>query len=170
MHVFLDAPQDFANVCLVARTLETLGTKRCYVHDPNHLIRKRYGKSRTRRIQRVSAGAFFRIDFERIGDPTRFLSTFPGRKVAAVARQAATPLTSFEFRPGDLVLFGSEGRGISPELLGCCEEHLTIPQQGVTDSMNLAVSVGIVLYEHLRQSKEYEPLPRRHVATPLSDN
>ncbi len=58
MNVFLDAPQDFGNLCLIARTLETLGVWRCYVYDPNRLIRNRYGKSRTRRIQKISAGAF----------------------------------------------------------------------------------------------------------------
>lgn len=177
MKVFLDTPQDFANVCLVARTLEALGVDRCYVHDPNHLIRDRYGKSRSRRIRRVSAGAFFRIDFERIKDPVPFLSALPGRKVATVPRQTATLLTRFEFRPDDTILFGSEGRGISPELLEICEAHVTIPQEGVTESMNLAVCAGIVLFENLRQTTEIaptnkasEPLPRGYVATHLAGN
>ncbi len=152
MNVFLDAPQDFANVCLVARTLEALGIKRCYVHDPNRLIRDRYGKSRTRHIRKVSAGAFFRIEFERIENPRYFLSELPDRKVATVPCQTAIPLTHFTFRPDDTILFGSEGNGISPELLDLCGTHLTIPQQGVTKSINLAVSVGIVLFEHLRQA------------------
>lgn len=111
MNVFLDAPKDFSNVCLISRTLEALGVNRCYVHDPNRLIRERYGKSRTRRIQKVSAGSFFRVKFERIEDPTLFLSTLPGRKVATVPGRRAAPLTRFEFRPDDTVLFGSERRG-----------------------------------------------------------
>ncbi|MGB3683665.1 MAG: TrmH family RNA methyltransferase [Rubrobacteraceae bacterium] len=154
MNVFLDAPQDFANVCLVARTLETLGVDHCYVHDPNRLIRDRYGKSRTSRIQKVSAGAFFQINFERVEDPIRFLSELPGRKVATVPCQRATPLTHFEFLPDDTILFGSEGRGISEELLSVCDTRLTIPQSGITDSINLAVAVGIVLFENSRQATE----------------
>ncbi len=177
MKVFLDTPQDFANVCLVARTLEVLGVEHCYVHDSNQLIRDRYGKSRSRRIRKVSAGAFFRIDFERIKEPVRFLSTLPDRKVATVPRQTATPLTRFEFRPDDTILFGSEGVGIHSELLALCEAHVTIPQQGVTGSMNLAVCAGIVLFENLRQTTEaaatnkaYEPSSRRYVATYPADN
>ena len=154
MDVFLDAPQDFANICLVARTLETLGVGRCCVNDPNRLIRNRYGKSRARSIQRISAGAFFRVEFERVENPVRFLSDLPGRKVATVPRQQATPLTRFRFLPDDTILFGSEGRGISPELLAVCGAHVTIPQTGATDSINLAVSVGIVLFENLRQASE----------------
>ena len=48
-------------------------------------------------------------------------------------------------------MFGSEGIGISPEVLALCDEHVTIPQQGVTQSLNLGVAVGIVLFETLRQ-------------------
>ncbi len=43
MPVFLDAPQDFEYVCVIARTLEALGIRRCHVYDPNRFIRARYG-------------------------------------------------------------------------------------------------------------------------------
>ena len=130
MDVLLDSPQDFGNLCLLSRTLEVLGVRRCYVHDPNRLIRPRYGKSRTRQIKTLSAG----------------------RKVATVPDQRATPLPSFKFCPDDTIVFGAEGRGIRPEVLALCDEQVTIPQRGVTDSLNLAVSVGIVLFEFSRQA------------------
>lgn len=151
MPVFLDAPQDFEHVCVLSRTFEALGIPRCYVHDPNGLIRPRYGKSRTRRLKKVSAGAFFRIAFERVEDPGPFLSALPGRKVATVPDPRATPLTAFRFRPDDVLLFGSEGHGISPEVLARCDERVTIPQRGVTQSLNLGVAVGIFLFEANRQ-------------------
>ena len=47
--------------------------------------------------------------------------------------------------PAAVVVFGSEGRGIDPKLLALCGERVTIPQQGVTQSLNLAVAVGIVV-------------------------
>ncbi|MDQ3318113.1 MAG: hypothetical protein M3522_12385 [Actinomycetota bacterium] len=84
MQVFLDAPQDFEHVCVISRTLEALGVRRCHVHDTNRLIRPRYGKSRTRRLKKVSAGAFFRVGFERVEDPATFLSSLQGRKIGAV--------------------------------------------------------------------------------------
>lgn len=169
MNVFLDAPQDFASVCLISRTLEALGVERCYVHDPNRLIRDHYGKSRTRRIQKISAGAFFRVEFERVEDPAHFLSMLPGRKVATVPDQQATPLTNFVFRPDDTILFGSEADGIHPDLLALCKASLTIPQRGSTASMNLAVSVGIVLFEYSRQAPE-NSFSLGYVATPLADD
>lgn len=151
MYVFLDAPHDFEHVCVIARTLETLGVERCCVYDSNRLIRPRYGKSRTRRLKKVSAGAFFRVAFERVEEPRAFLTSFSGRKVATVPNQQATSLTNFRFRSDDIILFGSEGQGINPELLALCEEHVTIPQRGVTQSLNLGVAVGIILFESLHQ-------------------
>lgn len=151
MPVFLDAPQDFEHVCVIARTLEALGIRRCHVYDPNRLIRARYGKSRTRRLNKVSAGAFFRVAFERVEEPGKFLRSQPGRKVATVPDPNATSLAGFSFLPDDVVVFGSEGSGISPEVLTLCDEYVTIPQQGVTQSLNLGVAVGIVLFETLRQ-------------------
>ena len=157
MNVFLDAPHDFEHVCVISRTLETLGVGSCYVYDPHHLIRTRYGKSRTRRIKTVSSGAFFRVAFERIEEPEAFLRAFPGRIVATVPDEKAQPLTRFSFRPDDLLVFGSEGHGIQPELLALCDEWVTIPQQGETRSLNLSVATGIVLFESLRQTASRLP-------------
>jgi len=36
-------------------------------------------------------------------------------------------------------------------VLSLCDERVTIPQQGATQSLNLGVAVGIVLFETLRQ-------------------
>ena len=109
MDVFLDSPQDFGNLCLLSRTLEVLGVRRCYIHDPNRLIRPRYGKSRTRQIKTISAGAFFRVAFKRVEEPETFLASLANRKVATVPDQRARPLPGFAFRAGDVIVFGSEG-------------------------------------------------------------
>lgn len=151
MNVFLDAPQLFENLCGIARTLEVLGLPHCYVHDPNGLVRPRYGKSRTRQAKSASAGALQLVHFERVEDPGAFLRALGGRLVATVADEGATPLTAFAFQPGDTLLFGSESAGLPPERLALAHERLTIPSRGVTQSLNLSVAVGIVVFEALRQ-------------------
>jgi hypothetical protein len=67
-NVLLHAPQDFRNLCVLARTLEVFGHRECYVFDPRRLVRERYGKSRTREMRVVSAGAFSKIHWQRIED------------------------------------------------------------------------------------------------------
>jgi tRNA (guanosine-2'-O-)-methyltransferase len=49
------------------------------------------------------------------------------------------------------VVFGSESEGISLEALRFADYKIKIPMFGMVQSLNLSVSVGIILYEALRQ-------------------
>lgn len=152
--VFLHAPRDFHNLCLLARTLEAFGHKECFVYDPHHLIRERFGKVRTRELRVVSAGAYEKIRWQRVEDPERLLVAHPGRVVATVAEPSATRLDEHRFAPADLVLFGAERTGLPPGIVALSQAAVTIPTLGVTRSLNLAVAVGVVLFERQRQLRQ----------------
>jgi tRNA (cytidine/uridine-2'-O-)-methyltransferase len=56
------------------------------------------------------------------------------------------------FEDGDFLVFGRETKGLPEPLLASnADRCLTIPMPGSTRSLNLATSVGIVLYEAVRQ-------------------
>lgn len=61
--------------------------------------------------------------------------------------------TDAEFRAGDVLLFGSESKGLPPGMRASASDHLIgIPMPGESvRSLNLATAVGVVLYEALRQ-------------------
>lgn len=149
--VFLYAPEDFHNLCLLARTLEALGHRDCAVFDPHHIVRERYGKVRTRELRAVSAGAFEKMRWARVDEPLAFLADQPGRVVATVADRAAVPLGAYAFAPDDLLVFGSESRGLPPDVLARADDQVTIPLAGETKSLNLAIATAIVLFEAARQ-------------------
>jgi tRNA G18 (ribose-2'-O)-methylase SpoU len=152
MEVFVHAPEQFENLCVLARTLEVFGFNQCYVFDPHRIVRERYGKSYSQRLRTVSAGAFSKIRWQRIeAEPLLFLRSYAGRRVATVPRSSATSLHQFRFKSTDLLLIGSEGRGLEQAVLDECQEQITIPQSGVTESLNVAVASGIVLAEWKRQ-------------------
>jgi tRNA G18 (ribose-2'-O)-methylase SpoU len=152
MEVYLHAPEQFENLCVLARTLEVFGWDHCHVFDPHRIVRDRYGKSYARKLRTVSAGAFSKIRWLRIeSDPCAFLRSHAGRRVATVPRKSATSLHHFRFQPSDLLVIGSEGRGLDAALLAECQAQITIPQAGVTESLNVAVASGIVLAEFKRQ-------------------
>ena len=131
MQVFLYAPEQFENLCVLARTLEVFGFQSCHVYDPHRIVRERYGKSYSQKLRTVSAGAFSKIAWQRVeGDPLAFLCAHQGRRVATVPRQSATSLHRFRFRDSDLLLIGSEGRGLDTSVLELCQEQITIPQAG----------------------------------------
>jgi tRNA (cytidine/uridine-2'-O-)-methyltransferase len=62
--------------------------------------------------------------------------------------------TDWAFSPNDCLVFGRETRGLPEELLRSnWDRCLTIPMPNPkVRSLNLATSVGIVLYEALRQT------------------
>jgi TrmH family RNA methyltransferase len=49
------------------------------------------------------------------------------------------------------IVTGSEAEGLSEEWLSGANVRVTIPMRGVTDSLNLATSTAILLYEVVRQ-------------------
>jgi len=83
-------------------------------------------------------------EFLRSVDPSRFhLATTKSDRAYFEA----------SYRPGDYLIFGSETSGLPTELLQKYEERtITIPMTKEGRSLNLAVSVGIVLYEGIRQN------------------
>ena len=58
-----------------------------------------------------------------------------------------------QFKKDDYILFGSETKGIDEKvLLAHPQQCITIPMGGKGRSLNLGVSVGIVMYDALRQN------------------
>ncbi len=51
-----------------------------------------------------------------------------------------------------VILLGSEGSGLSADLLAAGDVRLRIPMTGTAESLNLAVAAGILLYEAWRQN------------------
>ena len=156
MEILVHAPEDFNNLCVLARTLEVLGVGRCHVFDPHRIVRPSYGKSYTRKLTAVSAGAFFRIEFVLVGDSLGFIHGYPHRTIASVPDQTAASLYDFEFSRDDLLVFGSEAHGLPAEVIDGCDVRLTVPQRGTTQSLNLCVASGIIMAEWSRQ---LEPTP-----------
>jgi len=149
--VFLYAPQDFRNLCVLARSLEVFGHRECYVFDPYRLIRERYGRYRVREQRVVSAGAFQKLEWRRVEEPERFLGEWSGRVVGTVAEHDGIALGDFRFAESDLLAFGSESQGLPAAIVGSCAARVTIPSRGQTQSLNLAVALGIALFECSRQ-------------------
>jgi tRNA (guanosine-2'-O-)-methyltransferase len=52
------------------------------------------------------------------------------------------------------IVFGNESDGISQEAIAAADHIIRIPMSGMAQSLNLSVSVGIIVYEALRQRAE----------------
>ncbi len=82
-----------------------------------------------------------------------FLKSQEGRELVAIENNIdrAKPLHSKRFQPETTLIFGSEGNGISDELLEKAEDVRFIESFGSTRSVNVGVAAGIAMYEFARQ-------------------
>jgi len=61
--------------------------------------------------------------------------------------------TEMDYTQPVAIVFGNEAEGISQEAKDLSDHIICIPMVGMVQSLNLSVSVGIILYEALRQRK-----------------
>jgi tRNA (guanosine-2'-O-)-methyltransferase len=71
--------------------------------------------------------------------------------VATHLQKDAIPYTDVDFARPVALVFGSESGGISEEALAFADRVVRIPMLGMVQSLNLSVSVAVILYEALRQ-------------------
>jgi len=71
--------------------------------------------------------------------------------VATRLRGDAVPYTDVDFAKPVALVFGSESEGITEESLAFADRVVRIPMLGMVQSLNLSVSVAVILYEAMRQ-------------------
>jgi tRNA (guanosine-2'-O-)-methyltransferase len=63
----------------------------------------------------------------------------------------SVPYTDVDYTRPVVLVFGSESEGISEASLAFADKVVRIPMLGMVQSLNLSVSVAVILYEALRQ-------------------
>lgn len=78
-----------------------------------------------------------------------------GYKICAIEQvHSSTPLNEYKWHGDKIALvFGNEVEGVSDEVLKIADNCLEIPQWGSKHSLNISVSVGVVLWEMVRAMK-----------------
>lgn len=101
---------------------------------------------------RASMGAVFRQAAVRM-DAEAFISFCREKNLplwGAALTDTARDLRSVPLDPA-AVLIGSEGHGLSRELLRACDGEIIIPMSGEAESLNAAVAAAIVMWEMQRR-------------------
>jgi tRNA (guanosine-2'-O-)-methyltransferase len=63
----------------------------------------------------------------------------------------AVPHDAIDYTKPTAIVFGNEKEGLSAEALALADDRIRIPMFGMVQSLNLSVSVGVILYEAVRQ-------------------
>jgi TrmH family RNA methyltransferase len=104
------------------------------------------------KVVRASAGSVFRLPVARAKlSGALGLMKQQSLRLVATASHKGTPLAQANLS-GPLAIFvGSEGAGLSRDLIKEMDEIVAIPQAPQVESLNVGVATSIVLYEVMRQ-------------------
>ena len=76
-------------------------------------------------------------------------------RIALLTTKAAEPYTDYQFKNDDILLLGRESAGVPDNVHERADARLLIPMTTETRSLNIAVSVAMVLGEALRQTNQF---------------
>jgi TrmH family RNA methyltransferase len=94
---------------------------------------------------RASMGAVFQLRFERFDDFAAYQKSQP-RNLYPLMTDGEVLLPEAKFKPPFGLIFGPENAGL-PEAFQRLGTSIRIPQSQAIDSLNLAISVGVTLYQ-----------------------
>lgn len=133
------------NLGTILRTAEGAGFHTVLVADPRLDL---FNPN----VIRASTGALFSLDVF-LGETENIYSILQKNEYRTLA---VTPEAKKLYFDADLkgkiaLVFGSEQYGLSPYARSHSDEYFSLPMYGEADSLNLAMSAGIVMYEVIRQ-------------------
>lgn len=128
-----------------------------------------------RRAVRSSMGAIFQLPVFESSGLVRSLQTLRSKGIRCVAAHphaAGCTLPEADLQADSCLVFGSEGFGISPDVLGACDLSVVVPMPEQVDSLNVSSAAAVFLYETNRQrgfrieAAENSPSPMPRVSEP----
>jgi len=146
--VGLDSVADPGNLGTIMRTMDAVGAEGIFLidhctdpHDPSAI--------------RASMGAVFSLRFVKTTTEV-FLQWKQQNGIPAYGTSDAA---SFDYQgvayPKNMILMmGSERQGLHEMLINNCDHVVSIPMAGKSDSLNLAVATGVMLYEIYSQHRK----------------
>ncbi|MEP6635175.1 MAG: tRNA (cytidine(34)-2'-O)-methyltransferase [Acidobacteriota bacterium] len=134
-----------ARVCAATRT-------------PLHIVGATGFRLDDRAVRRAGLDYWPEVELSRHPDLHTLAGVLSGARFIYLTTKAERHYTDWIFHDNDCLVFGRETRGLPEKLLRANWDNcLTIPMPNPKiRSLNLAVSVGIVLYEALRQTGRFK--------------
>jgi len=104
---------------------------------------------------RASAGALFHVPVATGGDPLQVLDDLEGAGVptAATVVRGGRPYDELDLTGPLALILGSEAHGLDPSVSSRVDHLATIPMEGRSESLNVAMAGAVLCFESLRQRR-----------------
>lgn len=145
LHVVLHQPDIPQNTGNIGRTCVAVGAKLWLIRPLGFLLDERH-------LRRAGMDYWDQLDYEVVESWAEVRRRVPAGTVWLIENPAERLLWDATFQRGDLLVFGSETRGLPASLV---EEYrattVQLPMRAVVRSLNLASTVNTAVYEAVRQ-------------------
>lgn len=146
LFLILDKVSDVRNFGSIARSALSAG---CHAI----IIPHKGSAAMNEDAMKTSAGALSHIPVckeDSLSDVIKLLKQSGIQTVACTEKGEGT-IYELDLKEPTAFLFGSEGKGIDPHLIRMAGNEAKIPMLGIVGSLNVAVAVGVSLFETVRQ-------------------
>lgn len=106
---------------------------------------------------RASAGCVFRVPVSTnisIEESLKYLKTINVQVLAAV-QKGRTPYDEINWGKPSAIIVGSEGKGLSADLINQMDNTVTIPMKGQVESLNVGIAAAVCLFEAAKQRRSH---------------
>ena len=142
--ILLDGVQDPGNVGTLLRTAAAAGIGQT-------LLGPGCASAWSPKVLRAGQGAQFAMNVVEEADLAGFMAGYRGTSVATTLGADACSLYAAGLDGPLAWIFGAEGQGVRSELLAAARLRVHIPMPGAVESLNVAASAAVCLFEMVRR-------------------
>lgn len=143
--VVLDDVQDPGNLGTILRTVDSIGLNQI-------IVSKGTADAFNSKVVRSTMGAIFRIKIIEVENLAQEIKEMRKHhfKLMVTSLQTKNSIYDIDFNK-KIIVIGNEANGVSKEIQDMADEKAKIPMLGRTESLNVSVAAGVVMYEYVRQ-------------------
>jgi tRNA (cytidine/uridine-2'-O-)-methyltransferase len=145
LHVVLYQPDIPQNTGNIGRTCVAVGAKLWLIRPLGFRLDEKH-------LRRAGMDYWQHLDWEACDSWQEVRAKLPSSNVWRLTKSATRLVWDAAFEKGDILLFGSETRGLPARILNeQPARNLKLPMREAVRSLNLASTVNTVVYEAVRQ-------------------
>lgn len=146
MHIVLLEPEIPHNTGAIGRTCKVTGSALHLIKPLGFSVGEKY-------LKRSGLDYWHELDVRYHDSFTDFLADENPARLLLATTKASKTYTEIGYGMNDYIMFGRESGGIPEDILAArYNDCIRIPMEPGSRSLNLSVSVGVILYEALRQN------------------
>ncbi|MCI8654703.1 MAG: RNA methyltransferase [Clostridia bacterium] len=143
--VVLDNVQDPGNLGTILRTVDSIGLKQL-------IVSKGTADIYNPKVVRSTMGAIFRVKVLEKENLKEAIEEMRQHQYKLVATSLQTEKEIYDINyDKKIIVMGNEANGVERVIQDIADERVKIPMLGKTESLNVSIATGIILYEYVRQ-------------------